>query len=86
MNGEKIIDQLEFANAHPSGKTPFKRPEYIKKMKPLFMDMVDTKEETRFLNLVEKLAKLKTEEIKQLNISCDKNKINFEKNSIKGIF
>ena len=50
------------------------------------MDMVDTKEETRFLNLVEKLAKLKTEEIKQLNISCDKNKINFEKNSIKGIF
>ena len=85
-NGEKIVDQLEFANAHPSGKTPFKRPEYIKKMKPLFKDMIDSKEEARFLNLIENLAKLNSNEVKQLNITCDKNKINFEKNSIKGIF
>ena len=55
-------------------------------MKPLFIDMVDKKEETRFLDLVEKLEKLDSNEVKQLNISCDKNKINFEKNSIKGIF
>ena len=85
-DGEKIVDQLEFANAHPSGKTPFKRAEYINKMKPLFKDMVNNKEDVRFLNLVENLATLEPEEVKQLNISCDKNKINFEKNSIKGIF
>ena len=77
---------MEFANAHPSGKTPFKRAGYINKMKPLFKDMVNNKEDVRFLNLVENLATLEPEEVKQLNISCDKNKINFEKNSIKGIF
>ena len=55
-------------------------------MKPLFKDMVNNKEDVRFLNLVENLATLEPEEVKQLNISCDKNKINFEKNSIKGIF
>ena len=48
--------------------------------------MVDIKEEIRFLNLIENLSKLDSNEVKQLNISCDKNKINFEKNSIKGIF
>jgi hypothetical protein len=55
-------------------------------MKPLFKDMVNNKEDVRFLNLIENLAKLEPKEVKQLNISCDKNKINFEKNSIKGIF
>ena len=55
-------------------------------MKPLFKNMIDSKEESRFLNLIENLAKLNSNEVKQLNITCDKNKINFEKNSIKGIF
>ena len=86
QNGEKIIDQLEFANAHPNGKTPFRRKEYINKMKSLFTNIVNKKEEIRFLNQIENLEKLKSDEIKILNVSCDEKHINLEKNKIKGIF
>ena len=85
-NGEKIIDSLEFANAHPSGKTPFGRPEYIKKMEPLFENMVNEKEQKRFLDLINNLKNLSSNDVKKLNVMCDENKINFDKNNIKGIF
>jgi len=85
-NGEKIIDKLEFANAHPSGKTPFNRKEYIRKMEPLFSGMVEEQEQKRFLELVKNINKLDPDEVKQLNICCDINKINFDKNKIKGLF
>ena len=85
-NGEKIIDSLEFANAHPSGKTPFGRPEYIKKMEPLFENMVNEKEQKRFLDLINNLKNLSSDDVKKLNVMCDENKINFDKNNIKGIF
>lgn len=85
-NGEKIVDRLDFANAHPSGKTPFKRPEYIKKMDPLFEGMVQEQEKERFLKLIQNINKLSTDEVKQLNICCDEDKINLDKNNIKGIF
>ena len=85
-NGEKIVDQLEFANAHPSGKTPFKRAEYIKKMEPLFENMVNNKEQKKFLDLINNLENLSCDELNQLNVICDENKINFDKNNIKGIF
>ena len=85
-NGEKIIDSLEFANAHPSGKTPFGRPEYIKKMEPLFENMVNEKEQKRFLTLINNLKNLSSDDVKKLNVTCDENKINFDKNNIKGIF
>ena len=85
-NGEKIVDSLEFANAHPGGKTPFGRPEYIKKMEPLFKNMVNKKEEKKFLDLINNLKNLSSDDVKKLNIMCDENKINFDKNNIKGIF
>lgn len=85
-NGKKIVDQIDFANAHPNGKTPFKRPEYITKMINLFEDMVQNEEKENFLNLIENLEKLDETQIKQLNISCNENKINLDKNKIKGVF
>ena len=44
MNGVKIIDQIEFANAHPNGETPFGRDEYINKMKILNNNIIPKKE------------------------------------------
>ncbi len=85
-NGVKIVEQLEFANAHPSGKTPFKRQEYIKKMKPLFEKLVSNDEETRFLKLVDDLSALSSDQVKELNVSCIENSINLEKNNISGIY
>ena len=85
-NGEKIIDELEFANAHPSGKTPFKRQNYIKKMKSLIEGLVSTREEENFLHKIENLKQLQQEDIKQLNLTCEESNINFDKNKIEGIF
>ena len=85
-NGEKIVDQLEFANAHPNGKTPFTRKEYIKKMKTLLTNIVNEKEEKRFLDQIESLDKLNSDEIKKLNVSCDEEFVNLDKNKIMGIF
>ena len=85
-NGKKIVDQLEFANAHPSGRAPFKRAEYIKKMEPLFENMINKKEQKKFLDLINNLENLSCDELNQLNVICDENKINFDKNNIKGIF
>ena len=86
MNGEKIIDQLEFANAHPNGKTPFGRDEYINKMKILANNIIHTQEENRFLDLIGNLEKLKSYEIKNLNIVCKEKYLDLKKNNIKGIF
>ena len=66
MNGVKIIDQIEFANAHPNGETPFGRDEYINKMKILNNNIIPKKEENRFLNLIGNLEKLKPNEVKTI--------------------
>ena len=86
MNGLKIIDQLEFANAHPNGKTPFGRDEYINKMKILTKNIIHKQEENRFINLIGNLEKLKSNEIKTLNIVSKEKHLDFKKNNIKGIF
>ena len=86
MNGLKIIDQLEFANAHPNGKTPFGREEYINKMKILTNNIIHRQEENRFLNLIGNLEKLKSNEVKTLNIVCKEKHLDLKKNNIKGIF
>ena len=85
-NGDKIVDQLDFANAHPNGKTPFVRENYLNKMKKLFTNIVDEKEEKRFINLIDNLGNLTQDEVKRLNINCKNGYINLDKNKIKGIF
>ena len=85
-NGDKIVDQLDFANAHPNGKTPFARENYLNKMKKLFTNIVDEKEEKRFINLIDNLGSLTQDEVKLLNINCKNEYINLDKNKIKGIF
>ena len=86
MDGSKIIDQIEFANAHPNGQTPFGRNEYINKMKVLVNNKIKIQEENRFLNLIDNLEKLKSDEIKTLNVVCKEKHLDLKKNNIKGIF
>jgi len=87
MNDEtKVIEQLNFANAHPGGKTPFGRNEYIKKMQPLINGFVSQQEELRFINLIDNLENLDLNEIQNLNLTCDQNTVDLNKNKIEGIF
>ena len=87
MNDEtKITEQLDFANAHPGGKTPFGRNEYIKKMQPLINGFVSQQEELRFISLINNLEKLNSNEIQNLNLTCDQGTVDLNKNKIEGIF
>jgi len=67
-DGSKIEDQLGIADAHPNGKRPFKREDYIKKFKTLTVNMISGEESNRFLNDVQNLKQINTSELYKLNI------------------
>ena len=83
-NGKKIIEELNIADAHPYGKRPFKRLNYINKFLTLTRGILDKKESTRFLKIVQKLRDLKSGQLNKLNIEVKKSKL--KKNLKKGIF
>ena len=75
-NGSKIIDEIEVADAHPSGKKPFKRSNYIKKFTTLTKGLISEKESKRFLSLVQNLESLKPSDLKGLNVELLNKQIN----------
>jgi 2-methylcitrate dehydratase len=85
-NGEKMIDELGVANAHPAGAQPFKRPDYIRKFDLLTNDIITKVERDRFITLVEDLPNLKAEHLKLLNVQIPLDKLVNNKRDERGIF
>ena len=83
-NGKKIIEELERADAHPYGKRPFKRKDYINKFKILTENIISKKESDRFLKDVQNLKKLKNNQLTKLNIEVSRRYL--KSNNKKGIF
>jgi len=83
-NGKKIIEQLDKADAHPYGSRPFKRNDYIGKFLKLTNGIIEKKESSRFLKIVQNLKNLKSGELNKLNIEVKRNQI--KRNLKKGIF
>ncbi len=83
-DGSKIVDQLAIADAHPNGKRPFKRENYINKFNTLVANIIDQKESERFLKDVQNLKEINTSELHKLNIevSPEPQKQKISKNSI----
>ena len=84
QNGKTVTEEINVADAHPAGNRPFGRKEYINKFKTLTDGIISKKETTRFLNAVQDLKNLKSNELKRLNIEMiprKKNK-NTEKKAI----
>ena len=71
-DGSTVTDELEVADAHPSGRRPFVRSDYINKFVSLTDGIITSKESKKFLNSVQNLKKLKANEIKNLNIEVKK--------------
>ena len=67
-DGTKIEDQISVADAHPAGKRPFERSNYIEKFQTLTQGIITTKESDRFLKAVQNLRKLKSGELTKLNV------------------
>ena len=84
-NGLLISEEINVADAHPAGKRPFGRKEYINKFKLLTKGIISKKETRRFLKCVQNLRKLKARDLKGLNIEVlPKFRKKFK--NIKGIF
>jgi len=83
-DGSKIEDQLGIADAHPNGKRPFKRQNYINKFKTLTANIIDQKESERFLEDVQNLKEINKSELHKLNVEVvsDLQKQRSSKNSI----
>ena len=68
-DGKTLSEEINVADAHPSGKRPFKREQYIEKFNTITNGIITQKEAKRFLNVVQNLKKLKSTDLKGLNIS-----------------
>lgn len=71
QDGSSLKGKKALADAHPLGKAPFKREDYVKKFKTLTEGLISLKESQRFLDLAENLPRLTPEELGQLNIQAN---------------
>lgn len=85
-NGEKLVDELGVANAHPAGAKPFKRPDYIRKFDSLTEGLIDSAESDRFIGLVERLPQLSAEEMRQLTVQVKQDVLIMRERDQRGIF
>ena len=85
-NGQKIVDELGVANAHPAGAKPFKRADYIRKFDTLTSEIISKEERNRFISLCERLPELTSAEIQQLNVQIPIDKLVNNKRDQRGIF
>ena len=67
-NGLTISEEINVADAHPAGKRPFGREQYINKFKTLTNGIISKKESKRFLKTVQNLKNLKSKDLIGLNI------------------
>ena len=68
-DGTVITDEKAVANAHSLGATPWTRPDYIRKFETLTEGLLDPGEVRRFLDLVQRLPQLKSDELIGLNVA-----------------
>ncbi|MFG1296660.1 MmgE/PrpD family protein [Xanthobacter variabilis] len=70
-DGRVIEDALAIADAHPLGARPFGRREYIAKFRELAKGVVSPAEQDRFLGTVERLPRLKADDLCGLTFQVD---------------
>jgi len=84
-DGKTVERELGIADAHPNGKRPFERKQYIEKFKTLTDGIISKNERDRFLRDVQKLMKLKTGDLHKLNVEV-KPALQKKKRKVKAIF
>ena len=71
-DGSIVSDELGIADAHPHGRRPFTRSNYIEKFKSLTDGLITISESRKFLRNVQNLKKLSYRDIQKLNIEVKK--------------
>jgi 2-methylcitrate dehydratase len=85
-NGNKLVDELAVANAHPYGARPFSRADYLHKFSTLTDGIVEPAERDRFFGLCERLVELPPAEIMHINVELTPNRIESTEPTNQGIF
>ena len=67
-DGERIVDEIAVADAHPLGARPFARADYVRKFRTLAEGVLTPAEADRFLGLAERLPTLTAAEVGELNV------------------
>ncbi len=71
QNGNRIESEKKVADAHPNGRKPYLRKDYINKFQNLTKKIITKEESERFLNLVQQLEKLTETQICELNVQAN---------------
>ncbi len=71
VSGERIVDEIAVADAHPLGARPFARAEYVAKFRTLAAGVLADTEIERFLAAAEALPTLGAGELDQLNVVAE---------------
>ncbi|WP_029352108.1 MmgE/PrpD family protein [Bosea sp. 117] len=69
-DGTRIVDEIHTANAHPAGKCPFARVDYIRKFETLALQSTEAAERRRFLDLVQRLPELEPAQLRAVNLAA----------------
>jgi 2-methylcitrate dehydratase len=83
-DGAMIEDEIAVADAHPLGARPFTRAQYVAKFKTLSNGIIAPSEQDRFLGYVERLTKLKPDDLAGLTFTADPARLGGTKHT--GIF
>lgn len=74
-DGKTVSDEKACANAHPLGSTPWKRPNYIKKLEQLTKDILSDKARKHFLDVVDRLETVPSSKLGDLTPAFDLRKV-----------
>ena len=83
---EPLVDEIDFADAHPQGARPFARPEYIRKFETLCEGVVEAGEIARFIESVQDLPALAPDALGGLNVEVPPGSLECAKRDHRGIF
>ena len=73
MKDDSVVsEELELADAHPNGRRPFTRSNYIEKFKSLTDGIITISESRKFLRNVQNLKKLSSRDVQKLHIEVKK--------------
>jgi len=65
-----IVEEIALPDAHPGGARPFARAQYVEKFRQLSKGVLESGEMDRFLDVVQRLDSLSSEELAELTVSC----------------
>lgn len=69
-DGTRFVDEIAVADAHPFGRRPFARADYIAKFHSLAENVLEPAEIDRFLDLAQRLPRLTPEELSGLTVTA----------------